>query len=355
MYGLCVCSLKVFLLIVYLCSAAHTLKAIRGAHLGVLELVETELPPSLVVFAHQFSNMTGKTNLSLKFHTPEHGYSDGKDPLELLRGYTPPLGTRVVACDADCFLSDAFARVLSLFAELEYIRFRFNDGSTRTKLEERVGDDGVKAIVESPMMHRLGTFEIVSGCVSDKGVEAIAKSPHMTNLRSLDLNNCISKVLKRRIGSIGLKALATSPYLRNIRKLGLAGGCIGDDGIAALAESALMDTLEELDLCSNKIGDKGAIAFANGRRPKALTVLLLSNKMIWKEPTVLLLTDLTRAGHAVPRGNMNKIGDVGAGAIICSPALPHLQKLSLKDTGVTAAVRGYAPVRSGKVTLVFDE
>lgn len=335
----------------------HTPQATKGVRFNAVEL-DGELSLSVSVFAAQFSRVAGKTNVSLEFHTPpeydvRHGYGGEADPLTLLRQYTPRIGTRVVACNTDCFFSDEFARFLSCLAELEYICFRFNKDRNG---EDRVGDAGVVALVRNPMMRNLRTLEIMAGCVTNTGVEVVAASPHMQNLRCLKLGDNVSKWFKKHIGDAGLKALALSPYLRGMRELCLAGGSIGDDGFAALAESPLMDTLEVLDLSSNKITDKGAIAFANGRRPKALTSLMLSNEMVWKERSTVLTISLElygNSGRAVPVGNMNKIGDMGARAIILSQALPHLQRLNLKDTLVTASLRDCAPVKSQKIEVVF--
>jgi serine/threonine protein kinase len=120
---------------------------------------------------------------------------------------------------------------------------------------KQIGDEGVKALADSPRLANLSVLILSGNQISDEGAAALAGSSHIMNLSRLVLWD-------NRIGDEGVMALAASPQLANLTALDLGSNRVGDEGVKALAASPFMANLTALILVSNHIGDEGARALA---------------------------------------------------------------------------------------------
>ncbi|MFO0847426.1 MAG: TIGR02996 domain-containing protein [Gemmataceae bacterium] len=168
----------------------------------------------------------------------------------------------------------------------------------------RVGDDGLKALAESPHaagLHtldvsgnavtdvgvraaaepksfaRLHTFRVFANPIGDAGVSALVRSPLLARLLEkvavLDLRD-------NQITAAGAAALVSSPFAAAIERLNLSGNWLGDAGLLALAESPHLGRLRRLTVGRNHVGDQGAVGLARSPLMSRLTHLDLSKNQI---------------------------------------------------------------------------
>ena len=100
-----------------------------------------------------------------------------------------------------------------------------------------IGDAGVTALTESPLLAGVRTLVLGCNAVGDAG--ARAGSPHLAGLKHLHLHGC---------GIEADGALAASPHLGRLNDLELSHNAIGDEAALALAESSALASLRRLVL-----------------------------------------------------------------------------------------------------------
>lgn len=124
-------------------------------------------------------------------------------------------------------------------------------------LASPIGDRGMVALCRSRLADSLRSVEFPNTGISDVGVMALAKSPLFGHMHGPRLN-----LMMNRIGDDGLKALVSSENLLRFRELVLRENVVGDEGVEALAASPFAANLAFLDFWRNRITDRGAFALA---------------------------------------------------------------------------------------------
>jgi uncharacterized protein (TIGR02996 family) len=113
-----------------------------------------------------------------------------------------------------------------------------------------LGDEGVRALAESPLAERLEALDLGYAELGDGAARALADSPRLARLATLNLGT-------NRIGCEGLRALAGSPHLSSLRSLNLGYNRLKAGDSDVLVESPLLGRLEALHLMGNDIpGDE---------------------------------------------------------------------------------------------------
>jgi uncharacterized protein (TIGR02996 family) len=135
-------------------------------------------------------------------------------------------------------------------------------GSGLPRLEEliwpdnRCRDGGLRALAESPLLHRLITLRLGRNNLTAEGAAALADWPGPLPLRVLDLGNPPNLPRRNAIGDAGLAALLRGPALSNLRSLLVPGNDVGAGGAWSLAAALHLAQLRDLDLAENHLGDR---------------------------------------------------------------------------------------------------
>lgn len=105
-----------------------------------------------------------------------------------------------------------------------------------------IDSDGIRALVDSPYLGRLGDLGLYRNNIGDAGVMALARTDNLSHLHRLELAH-------NGISDEGAAALARSPLLSQMRYLGLEGNAITSDGRRVLLTSLYLvpGTILKLD------------------------------------------------------------------------------------------------------------
>lgn len=171
-----------------------------------------------------------------------------------------------------------------------------------------VTDVGVRAVAESKSLSRLHTFRVFANPIGDAGVAALVESPLLGRLLAkapvLDLRD-------NMVSAAGAVEIASSPHVVAVERLNLSGNWLGDAGLLALAESPHLGRLRRLAVGRNHVGDKGAVGLARSPLMTRLTHLDLSKNQITETGVDALWaarrsfrTVLKLDGNLVTGGNM---------------------------------------------------
>jgi uncharacterized protein (TIGR02996 family) len=184
----------------------------------------------------------------------------------------------------------------------------------------RVGDDGLAVLMESPHLGRVRRLNLSSNRILPAGIDSLVGARSLGELVSLDLSyNRVGILGARSLGGgpglstvrslnlsvcfirdAGVQALAASPHLAHLTALQLDQGeeiglgnspwqpGVGDEGARALAQATFAETLCSLSLRYNDIGDEGARALAASARLRSLSRLDLHRNHIGSEAAQVL-------------------------------------------------------------------
>jgi uncharacterized protein (TIGR02996 family) len=103
----------------------------------------------------------------------------------------------------------------------------------------------IRYLAESPYLGGLEEVNLSSPDLGAVGAQALARA-RWNRLHTLWLGKC-------GIGDAGLRALAESPLLGKVTRLWLTDNRIGDEGALALAKSPHVNNLKDLDLRGNRV------------------------------------------------------------------------------------------------------
>jgi uncharacterized protein (TIGR02996 family) len=187
-----------------------------------------------------------------------------------------------------------------------------------------ITDDGLRALVTSPLLGPLEYLSLPLTRISDVALEALAGSPRMRRLRFLNVSRC-------RITERGIRALASSPYLSNLEYLNVGSNKLAPDALDALAESTQLGNLRVLGLGELTIAEQTLERLVNSPVVKQVTRLDM-----WNVPL--------GAGHLR--------------ALAGAKALSALRKFSIYDSRVdTGALNWFlsAPWLDGLAQLSLSE
>jgi uncharacterized protein (TIGR02996 family) len=233
---------------------------------------------------------------------------------------------------------------------------------------ERVHDDTLRAILESPHLGPLEGLHVYDGRLTGASMALVASSPKLAGLRELILWNSWGSDYEATPDDIGgllassnvaaLRVLTLDSWsiagegcrllwaarLPQLRSLRLWGSAFGGGGLVWLGDGGRMPALEHLDLGSNDLLDDDVEALARATAWTHLRVLDLYGNLIGERGT--------RALAAAPQFRRlerlvlerNTVGDGGAEALASSQNLAALESLDLEgcligDAGMTALGR----------------
>jgi uncharacterized protein (TIGR02996 family) len=187
---------------------------------------------------------------------------------------SPYLARLAILTLKGCSLSWAGARVLLESPHLV--------GLTHLDLAyNQIADGDTGAPVASDPVTHVRTLVIDGNPIMDSGVRALAGCPGVAGLTDLSLDRRDDRL--PRVGDEGAKALADSPYLVNLRRLELAHHDLTAEGARALAASPYLRSLVRLNLDDNPIGLEGAEALVSSTRLESLCELFLRVEQIAPE------------------------------------------------------------------------
>jgi uncharacterized protein (TIGR02996 family) len=92
-----------------------------------------------------------------------------------------------------------------------------------------IGDEGARALAESPVLSRLTTLWLDRCNLSPSSARALARSPHLGKLRFLHLEG-------NALEDAGVIALARAPWLRQLASLQVDQHQLGEEALKALRE-----------------------------------------------------------------------------------------------------------------------
>ena len=164
-------------------------------------------------------------------------------------------------------IARAIAKAHPRLPRLRALRFHYYSGG-------ELGDDGARAIAESPLCAQLEELQVIAGGISAVGVIALA--PSFRDLRVLSLPSVW--LVRNPIGTDGAVALASAPGLAKLEELDLAGAGIGSIGARAFVEATWIANVRALDLADNGLTDDDVLAIAEAA--PALTTLCVDSGVI---------------------------------------------------------------------------
>src|SRR5262249_22161733 len=137
---------------------------------------------------------------------------------------SPHLAGLVELCLRNCQVSPAAVRVL---CQANLPALRFLDLASNAQL----GDAGAVALAAAPFLPQLTDLDLTRPGLGDAGAIALAGSGRLPRLRRLVLGIWSGN----RVGGEGIRALVSSPGLPALAELLLASNPIGPAGAEALA------------------------------------------------------------------------------------------------------------------------
>lgn len=146
----------------------------------------------------------------------------------------------------------------------------------------RFGNEGVKALVKSPLLGQLRSLNVWSNSLTASGIEWLANAEALQSITWIDLSfNDFDKkaaaflakadwqdlqvldLCWNDLGSAGAKAMVNTDSKPNLREINLRGNGIGTRGIQALIKSPWFEHVQILDLSHNKGGDAAVNSLVN--------------------------------------------------------------------------------------------
>src|SRR5262249_46165982 len=168
----------------------------------------------------------------------------------------------------------------------------------------KVGLDGLRALLASPLAAQLTALEVRSEDVGEEGVRLLGQTTALPRLRALTVRD------EPSFESLLIaQAVAASPLLPRLESLRLTDLNLTGEGIRALARAAGSPPLRRLDLGSNSVERRGFVPLADA-------------------PLCQTLTRLDLAGNG-------ELGDRDVEALTASPRLGNLRHLNLAACEVT--------------------
>jgi uncharacterized protein (TIGR02996 family) len=193
----------------------------------------------------------------------------------------------------------------------------------------RMGDEGVQALADSPLLGRLTSLDLYHVRAASSSLIPLVQSPRCRHLHSLDLG-------LNPLGDEGIAALVDAPGLGSLRRLDLAHTGLSKGGLAPLRRWPAGRPLEHLGLATDRLGDEAAEDLAASPVLATLESLDLES---WKITAGGLHTLLA----ALPPGRLRRLSlrncavSAEAAAVLAdSPALSGLRELILSHTTINA-------------------
>ena len=212
-----------------------------------------------------------------------------------------------------------------LFRKLESLRI----GESGHHEGDRIGNDGIRALAESPYLENLHTLECYNSRITDSGATALANSSGLANLRQLTLRG-------NKLGETGVKALAASPYLHHLVRLDLSLTELSGTGLKTLAASPTFANVRSLNIGGNRIGDAATLALATAEHWR-LSHLSMNGVDITDEGADTLVRSPSLEELLTLQLSGNKqLGANGLRSLLSSPVLKSLQLLSVASCKLTA-------------------
>lgn len=179
-----------------------------------------------------------------------------------------------------------------------------------------------RAIGGNPHLAGLEELWLKGYRMGDYALGGLSDGPGAANLHTLCLDNC-------GIGAVGIRIFAESEKFRTLRTLHLRKNPLGPDGAAALAESPHLHGLRKVDVQECDLGEDGMLALIRAPWMRRMVEFRFGwNKLtdrfaveLAKQPFLANFIDLDLG--------LNRIGDEGLIALANSPYLSGLRKLSI--------------------------
>jgi uncharacterized protein (TIGR02996 family) len=258
------------------------------------------------------------------------------------------------------------------------------------------GDDGLRAVLQSPHLAELEGLSVPSGYLSAASLELIASQPKLAGLkelsllggcrhgnappanavadfvRSANLNNLrflglmnwqlsaeavrpiwardwphlrTLQLSSNRFGAEGLRYLLRGERLPSLDCLSLGICEIGDDGAEALAWAVSLTRLTRLELIRNRIGDRGVTALAGAAHLASLERLNLATNGFSDAGVEALASSPHLSSVRSLELSDNMIGDRAMEALGRSTSLPNLAELTAETTTARPVLVGAVVAR----------
>ncbi len=191
-----------------------------------------------------------------------------------------------------------------------------------------LGDEGVSTFVGRGGLEGLWDLDLSHNGLEYTGLMALVQHPHALTLRALALRGS-------RLGESIIQALPGSPLLQHLEALELNNSQLGDTGLEALCAHADLSSLHALSLRSTGLGSRGAQALATCALPRLHTLDLSYNSAL--TGGVSAFEGAARLG-ALETLNLKASGinNRALAALARSPATHQLQHLDLSNNRVGA-------------------
>lgn len=184
----------------------------------------------------------------------------------------------------------------------------------------RIGDDGVKALTTSDALRSLTTLDLSGNEIVD-GVQTLADSDVLCSLTTLNLSN-------NRIGHGGVEALADSDVLCSLTTLNLSQNRLSDDEVEVLATSETLRSLTTLDLSENHLCSLKSLANSDNLRSLVTLNLSCSSYHLDDHDALKLAASNTLRSLTTLDLSYNYISDEGRAALEQSETLRHCKVLT---------------------------
>ncbi|MFO0880427.1 MAG: TIGR02996 domain-containing protein [Gemmataceae bacterium] len=178
-----------------------------------------------------------------------------------------------------------------------------------TRLEGRggVGDEGMRALADSPHTGRLRALLLHHSSITEEGFADLlrldlsqlthlnlgANNLHDTGMEMLCFSAMLTGLRYLSLGANELygrsaRALAESPYLYRLDEINLGANYLDDTALGLIAEAPHLASLRILDVRSNEFGMRGAEALAQSPHLEHLTSLDASGNKFGARGAALL-------------------------------------------------------------------
>lgn len=202
----------------------------------------------------------------------------------------------------------------------------------------------MKALAEYPW-EGLDRLDLSSNDLTAAGVRHLAGAPRLAALRSLDLS------ANHNLGDDGMKALAQSPHLRNLCDLDLGFWTLSRRGVSALAGASWLRQLRRLRLCSLDTRRAGLEILAAAPLD-GLRALDLGHSDLTADDLPALLAAPWLSGLTHLNLSSNNLGEAGANLLAAAPGLDNLVELDLHRNEIPATAGDRLRGRFGDRVIV---
>jgi uncharacterized protein (TIGR02996 family) len=118
-------------------------------------------------------------------------------------------------------------------------------------------------LCSSPHLAGLGELRLANCNLRDKQIVALANNPAVASLKILNVGaNGDMEVSGNEFGDEGARALANSPYLNELEELDLSDAWMSDNGVKYLCAGRGLPKLKKLSLAGVCLTDKGYLTLA---------------------------------------------------------------------------------------------